>query len=104
MHFLLDLDVSIYHAINNFCGWSPILDRIVFHLPKFTGVLFLGLFGLLWFQQDSDQFRRRDALIMIVPTVVLALIVNRGISTLLPFRERPLYALLDTKPPSYPWA
>ena len=103
MHFLQELDVSIYHAINDFCGWSPILDRILYHLPKLTGVLFLGIFGLLWFGQDSGQFRRREALIMIVPAVVLALIANRTISTLLPFRERPLYALLDTRAPSYPW-
>lgn len=103
MDFLLDLDVSIYHAVNGFCGSSPIIDRVVYHLPKLTGVLFFGIFGLLWFRQDGHQFRRREVLIMIVPAVLLALLANRTISTLLPFRERPLYALLDTRAPSYPW-
>jgi undecaprenyl-diphosphatase len=102
VHFLANLDVSIYRAVNSLCGASETLDRLVYHLAGPTGVLFLGLFGLLWFRQDSNQFRRRQGLVLVVPAVALALVLNRTISTLLPFRIRPMYAL-GANAPSYPW-
>lgn len=102
MHFLAELDASLYRALNNFCGTSETLDRVVYHLAGLTGVLFLGLFGLLWFRQDGDQARRREALVLCVPAVAIALVLNRTISTLLPFRVRPMYAL-GAHAPSYPW-
>src|SRR5579875_2699363 len=103
MHFLENLDVSIYRALNGLCGTSETLDRLVYHLPGPVGVLFLGLFGLLWFRQDGDQIYRRQALILVVPAVAIALIVNRTISTLLPSRIRPMYAL-GASAPTYPWS
>src|ERR1700738_4786169 len=44
---LAGLDVSIFRALNDFCGWSPTLDRIVVHLDVLKGSLFLGLVGVL---------------------------------------------------------
>jgi undecaprenyl-diphosphatase len=102
VHFLTSFDVSLYRAVNSLCGASETLDRFVYHLAGPTGVLFLGLFGLLWFRQDSDQLKRRQGLVLVVPAVALALILNRTISTLLPFRVRPMYAL-GANAPSYPW-
>jgi undecaprenyl-diphosphatase len=102
MRFLEALDVSFYRALNSFCGTSATLDRFIYHLAGPTGVIFLGLFGLLWFRPDGDQIRRRQALILVVPAVALALVLNRTISTLLPFRVRPMYAL-GAAAPSYPW-
>lgn len=103
MDFLEELDVSVYRALNGLCGTSETLDRVMYHLAGPTGVLFLGLFGLFWFRQDHDQIRRRQTLILVVPAVAAALVVNRTISTLLPFRVRPMYAL-GAAPPSYPWS
>lgn len=102
MQFVEALDVSIYRALNGFCGTSATLDRVVYHLAGPTGVIFLGLFGLLWFRPDDGRIRRRQALILVVPAVALALVLNRTISTLLPFRVRPMYAL-GAAAPSYPW-
>jgi undecaprenyl-diphosphatase len=102
VHFLEALDVSLYRALNAFCGASPTLDHIVYRLSGPTGVLFLGLFGLLWFLPDGDQIRRRQTLILVVPAVAVALVLNRAISTLLPFRLRPMYAI-GAHAPSYPW-
>jgi undecaprenyl-diphosphatase len=93
MHLFMELDVLIYRVLNAFCGRSPALDRVVFHFPGFAGVLFMGIFGLLWFRPDIDQFRRRETLVMVIPAVALGLILNRTISTLLPFRVRPMYAI-----------
>ena len=103
MQFLEGLDVSLYRALNGFCGTSATLDRVVYHLAGPTGVILLGLFGLLWFRSDGDQIRRRQALILVVPAVAIALVLNRTISTLLPFRVRPMYAL-GAIAPSYPWS
>jgi undecaprenyl-diphosphatase len=93
MHSFANLDASIYRALNGFCGWNPALDRAAFHLPGLVGVLFMGIFGLLWYRQGTEQFRRRQTLVLIIPAVALGLIVNRTISTLLPFRVRPMYAI-----------
>jgi undecaprenyl-diphosphatase len=102
VHFLETLDVALYRSLNALCGTSPTLDHIVFRLSGPTGVFFLGLFGLLWFRPDGDLIRRRQALILVVPAVAIALVVNRVISTLLPFRVRPMYAI-GAHAPSYPW-
>ena len=105
MNFLEGLDVSLYRALNALCGTSETLDRFVYHAAGPTGVIFLGLFGLLWFRAEGDQIRRRQALILVVPAVAIALLVNRTISTLLPFRVRPMFAAdspnwsIDTVPP-----
>lgn len=102
MHFLQGLDVSIYRALNGLCGTSDTLDRVVYHLAGPTGVIFLGLFALNWFRQDGDLIRRRQVLILVVPAVAIALVANRAISTLLPFRVRPMYAI-GAAAPTYPW-
>ena len=102
MNFLEGLDVSVYRALNALCGTSETLDRFVYHAAGPTGVVFLGLFGLLWFRAEGDQIRRRQALILVVPAVAFALLVNRTISTLLPFRVRPMYAL-GTNVPTHQW-
>jgi undecaprenyl-diphosphatase len=102
MDYLSTLDVSIYRALNFYCGSSPALDRVVLHLATFSGALFMGIFGLLWFRQDCRQFRRRKTLVLLVLAVAIALIINRTISTVLPFRLRPMYEL-GANTPSYPW-
>jgi undecaprenyl-diphosphatase len=103
MHFLAGLDVSIYRAINGLCGTSQILDRIVYHISPLRGVLFMGIFGLLWFRQDKSRIRTQEKLILLIMAVLVALLVNRTISTLLPFRMRPMYAL-GANAPSFTWA
>jgi undecaprenyl-diphosphatase len=102
MNYLSTLDVSLYRALNFYCGLSPVLDRAALHLATFAGALFMGIFGLLWFRRDPQQFRRRETLVLLVPAVAIALIINRTISTLLPFRLRPMYEV-GANAPSHPW-
>jgi undecaprenyl-diphosphatase len=103
MHYLAGLDVAIYRALNGLCGTSHFLDRLFYHSEPLRGVLFMGMFGLLWFRQDKTQTRTRETLFLTIPAVVLALVLNRTISTLLPFRLRPMYAI-GANPPSFEWA
>jgi hypothetical protein len=85
---LTGLDVSIFRALNDFCGWSPTLDRIVVHLEVLKGSLFMGIVGVLWYWPDKDMPRRRETLLAMILAVVLSLVVNRVTSMLLPYRDR----------------
>ncbi|WP_024506533.1 phosphatase PAP2 family protein [Bradyrhizobium sp. ARR65] len=100
--FLIGLDVSIFRAINNFCGWSPTLDRIVVHLEVLKGSLFMGIVGLLWYWPDKDIQRRRETILTIVLVVAISLLVNRLISIVVPYRDRPMYSI-GVNAPTFEW-
>lgn len=102
MEFLAGMDLSIFRALNDLCGFSPTLDRVVVHLEVLKGSLFMGIFGLLWYRPDAERPERREKLLTIVLAVALALIANRVISTLLPFRTRPMYSV-GANPPTFEW-
>lgn len=102
MEYLTNLDISIFRAINDICGWSPALDRVVVHLEVLKGSLFLGIFGVLWYQPGPDQTKRRETLVIMILAVAIALIVNRAISLSVPFRVRPMYGI-GANAPSFEW-
>jgi membrane-associated phospholipid phosphatase len=101
---LADLDLSIFHIINGFCGRSVLLDLLVGQMDHFLikGVALMGTFGVLWFQPATDQARRREILVMTLIAVVPSVLVNRLISILLPFRVRPMWASdIGYRPPLF---
>ena len=100
--FLAGLDVSIFRALNDFCGWSPALDRVVVHLEVLKGSIFMGIVGVLWYWPDKEMPRRRETILVMILAVALSLVVNRVISTLLPYRDRPMYAI-GTNAPTFEW-
>jgi undecaprenyl-diphosphatase len=102
MDSLAALDASIFRSLNDYCGWSPTLDRIVVHMEVLKGSIFMGIVGVLWFQPDSDQPRRRQTIIIIILSTALALVFNRALSTLLPFRSRPMYSI-GANAPTLEW-
>lgn len=102
LHELATWDAALYRALNAYCGWSPFLDRAVVHLEVLKGSIYMGLFGLLWFQPGKDQVRRREMLLAIVLAVAIALVANRILSTALPFRTRPMYDL-GANAPTFEW-
>ncbi|HLZ02853.1 MAG TPA: phosphatase PAP2 family protein [Bradyrhizobium sp.] len=99
---LAGLDVSIFHALNDLCGASPTLDRIVVHMEVLKGSIFMGIVGLLWYWPDKEMPRRRQVIITIILAVAVALIANRVLSILLPYRERPMYGI-GANAPSFEW-
>lgn len=96
------IDISLFHALNDFCGWSPTLDRVVVHMEVLKNTLFMGIFGYLWYRADEGQARRRQILLTMVLAVAVALVVNRLISTALPFRIRPMYDI-GAHAPTFEW-
>jgi len=100
--FLAGLDVSIFRALNDFCGWSAALDRVVVHLEVLKGSIFMGIVGVLWYWPDKEMPRRRETILIMILAVALSLVVNRVISSLLPYRDRPMYAI-GTNAPTFEW-
>jgi undecaprenyl-diphosphatase len=100
--FLAGLDVSIFRALNDFCGWSPALDRIVVHLEVLKGSLLMGTVGVLWYWPDRDMPRRRQTLLVTILALALSLVVNRVTSMLLPYRNRPMYSI-GANAPTFEW-
>ena len=100
--FLAGLDLSIFRALNDFCGQSPALDRIVVHLEVLKGSLFMGIVGVLWYWPDKEMPRRRETLLVMILAVALSLVANRVISLLLPYRDRPMYSI-GANAPTFEW-
>src|ERR1700758_684216 len=96
------LGVSLYRALNDLCGLNPTLDRIAVHAQIVQGTIFVGIVGALWFWPDEDRKRQRETIIIMISAIAVSLILNRTVSTLLPFRDRPMYAL-GAKAPGFPW-
>ncbi|MGY4234709.1 undecaprenyl-diphosphatase [Bradyrhizobium sp. USDA 4449] len=100
--FINNSDILIFRAINGLCGSNPILDRLASNSDALVGPLFLGMVGLFWFKPYYKTSFEREIIIMILFSVALALILNRGISTLVPFRERPMYSI-GANAPTFRW-
>jgi membrane-associated phospholipid phosphatase len=92
--YLGDLDLTLFHYVNSFCGQSLALDHIANRLEdgQLKGLAFSATFGALWFQRSKDQFRRRQTLILLLVAIILSLVVARMFADLLPFRLRPMFA------------
>jgi membrane-associated phospholipid phosphatase len=62
----------------------------------------MGILGWLWYWPGKEMPRRRETLILMLLAVLLSLAINRGISTVLPFRDRPMYGI-GAHAPSFEW-
>jgi undecaprenyl-diphosphatase len=91
--FLTDLDQTLFHYINSFCGQSLALDHIANRLEssQLKGLAFCATFGALWFQWAKNQVRQRQTLVLLLVAIVVSLVVARICADLLPFRERPMF-------------
>jgi hypothetical protein len=91
--FLTNLDQTLFHYINSFCGQSLALDHIASRLEssQLKGLAFSATFGALWFQRAKLQVRRRETLLLLLVAIVVSLVVARICADLLPFRDRPMF-------------
>jgi undecaprenyl-diphosphatase len=88
---LRELDLSIFQAINAFCGQNPILDQFVYQFSSLRGLAFMGTFGVLWFQRADDQAGRRETLVIMLFAILLSIVAARAAAILLPFSVRPMF-------------
>lgn len=101
--FLVELDVSIFRALNDFVGWNPTFDRILANHEMLKGPLFAVIVGVLWYWPDKEMSRRREVLLMMMVVVGLSIVVNRTLSMLVPFRVRPMYSIGANAPNLRDW-
>src|ERR1700730_1519750 len=94
MAFWTDLNLLIFHVINGFCGWSPLLDRLMSNLDNFglKGIALMAMYGVLWFQPGKDQARRHEILVVTLVAMSLTILAIRAISFGTPFEVRPMFA------------
>ena len=96
---LADIDLSIFHAINDYCGRSWTLDHFFGALQGnnlIGGALYMATFWALWFRRTDgpmygDVVRRREILITLLLAVVLSLLggiigilIGAGVAVALP--------------------
>jgi undecaprenyl-diphosphatase len=92
----MNIDVAVFHVLNGFAGRWYALDAafgFAQNISLLKGVPFVA--GLVWFwcrPSTPEQLQRVRAVILnVLPSVFLALVLNRAIAVLAPFRERPMY-------------
>jgi undecaprenyl-diphosphatase len=92
--FWTELNLSIFHAINDVCGRNLSLDLLMGHLEEtgLKGMIIMGTFGILWFGLGNDQARRRENLVAMVFAMALSILIIRIIAFISPFQIRPMYA------------
>jgi undecaprenyl-diphosphatase len=90
---LRNIDLTLFHIINGFCGRNAALDQLVYLLESvhLKGLAFMSTFGLFWFQRSKTLVRQRETLILLLVAVILSVVVARSLADLLPFRTRPLH-------------
>ena len=86
------------HAINSLCGRNQTPDRVVRGSGELKAPIFMGIFGFLWYRRDDHESLRRETLIITLLAVPLSLVLNRAVSTLVPFRDRPVYGVGGNSP------
>jgi undecaprenyl-diphosphatase len=97
MNSLLQLihstDLRIYTWLSGYAG-NWVLDRLVSQEEAnnlFKGGIFFAMYWHLWFGTDTERDRRRSSIFIIIGGTLLALMVSRTLSFLVPFRLRPIY-------------
>src|SRR5689334_638699 len=102
---LQQLNLSVFQYVNSFAGgWT--LDRIVAYEEVnalFKGGLFLLCYWILWFKAEPGRNDRRSTIVAAIAGTILALVVNRAISAIVPFSQRPMfYPDIGYQAPSVP--
>lgn len=86
-------DLDIFNLVNGFAG-NWMLDRIAGYEEAnnlLKGGLFMAAFWYFWFKPGADRDLRRKTITSVLIGALAALVANRAIASLAPFRLRPMY-------------
>jgi undecaprenyl-diphosphatase len=93
MAFLHQIDLSIFHALNNLAGKSPLSDAAILFLASYLAYVLIALFiALILFSRHEKRLKIE----IFLTALVSALIARFGIASLIRFfyhRPRPFTAL-----------
>lgn len=97
MNTLLQLihpeDLAIYRFLSSFAG-NWIIDGLASKMEAnflFQGGIYLAAYWYLWFRPGSDRERGRRSVIAVLTGTILALLAERAVSLIVPFRVRPMF-------------
>jgi undecaprenyl-diphosphatase len=100
---MMQADIHIFHLVNGLAG-NWLLDRLAGYEEGnnlLKGGLFMAAFWYFWFQPHPDRELRRKTIIAVLLGAFLALVANRAIAAVTPFRVRPMYdPVVGYVPPS----
>ena len=84
--YLRNIDLALFHIINDFCGRNVIFDQLVglIESAHLKGLAFISTFGMFWFQRSKTVARQRETLVLLLLAVVLSIVVARALADLLP--------------------
>lgn len=98
---LARLDLGLFHAINGWCGLSP-LDYAAWFAQGddlIKGGILMAAYWWLWFAPAS-RYDNRPKIMAALFGALLSLLIARALAWSLPFRIRPMYATgIDYHPP-----
>ena len=84
----------MFHMLNGVLdgreGFGQAID-LLSRSPMFKGVLVAMLILAYWHKHDDQSVERRNGLLAIVITSMVAIVVGRAMALLLPFRDRPIH-------------
>jgi undecaprenyl-diphosphatase len=104
-HSISAIDTGVYHFLNAAVG-NRFLDRFFYYQESNTLLkcgLLVSAYWYFWFRPGPDREGRRATIWTIILATLLALTVNRVISTMAPFRVRPMFeAGLTARPLQIP--
>ena len=104
---LAELDLTVFHVINGWAG-NWLLDGVVKLEEEndlIKGGLFFAAFWFLWWRPGPDRNQRREVIAAVLIGVIAALVINRAVAAIVPFRVRPIYdAGVTVNPTSIPIA
>jgi len=88
------LDISFFKLVNGFAGTNEHLDRITLFIANnylIKGIPFWMLWWSFWFSRDSDRVQVRAKLLAMMAISIVAILVGRLLSAVLPYRLRPMH-------------
>lgn len=93
LHAIRSIDLGVYQFLNGYAGHRvpDVLAAFEEENNLLKGGLFLSLYAYLWFRNGADGEHRRGVIIATVVGTLLAVVVSRTISDVIPFRVRPMY-------------
>jgi undecaprenyl-diphosphatase len=101
----MNWDLALFHAVNGWAG-TLTLDRIAAFeegADLLKGGLFMGAYWFFWFLDGPRREENRHTIVAVVLGSFLAVLANRLVSLLVPFRLRPMYdAASGWIPPQIP--
>jgi membrane-associated phospholipid phosphatase len=101
----MNIDIAGFHALNALTGRWYALDLVFGYAQSVNllkGAPFVAAFIWFWYRSapPERQWRRRAVTLNLLPSVFLALVLNRAIAVLTPFRQRPMFdPALAANPP-----